>query len=461
MNRKLKVVTALVMIAVMITGCFYGMKRASAATYEEKLKKTRERKAELEKMLETEKQRKADFEKNVADTKKYINELNGEIDQVMAYIESIDIELQKIYDRIEELNNEIFDRELELEQTKEELEEAQISQQKQYEAMKKRIRHIYENGTESFWDMITGAVDFENLLNRAEYRKKITEYDNSLFERYKASTALVDAYKEYLEESIKNLEELKAEAEEESRQQNELSAKKGEQLQAFMDKKQIEEELLFSYGAEVDKAELSIEDIYKLQHEQTEEEKRIEKEEQERLAEIARKAEEERKKKAAEEAARQKELERQYRLHAAEGVVRTWETSINKMIWPLPGDGRTYSGFGPRKAPCPGASTFHQGVDIGGVMGATIVAVLAGRVTGSSYNSSGGNYVQIDHGNGVSTRYLHMSQRLVKVGDYVMQGQPIGLVGSTGISTGSHLHFGVIINGSYVDPMKYIKYTGK
>lgn len=461
MSRKLKAFTSFALILVMVIGCFYGMKRASAATYEEKLKKTRERKAELEKMLETEKQRKADFEKSISDTKKYISELSGEIDKVMEYIAQIDLELQKIYDRIEELNNQIFDREQELEVTKEELAEAVASQQKQYEAMKKRIRYIYENGNESIWEMVTGAVSFENLLNRAEYRKKITEYDNTLLERYKASTALVEAYKEYLEAAIKDLEELKAEAEEEARQQDELSAKKGEQLQEYMAKKQIEEEILYDYGEAIDKAQMSIEEIYKQQKAQTAEEIQIEKEEQERLAELARKAEEERKKKAEEEAKRQKELERQARLHAAEGITLTWETSLKKIIWPLPGDGRTHSGFGPRVAPLPGASTFHKGVDIGGVQGATIVAALAGRVTTCTYSSSGGNYVMIDHGNGVVTKYLHMSKQLVKVGDYVMQGQPIGLVGSTGISTGPHLHFGIIINGEYVDPMKYIKYTGK
>ena len=128
------------------------------------------------------------------------------------------------------------------------------------------------------------------------------------------------------------------------------------------------------------------------------------------------------------------------------------------MIWPLPGDPYRGSGFGPRKAPCAGASTFHKGVDIGGKYGAKIVASLAGKVTYAGYNNSAGNYIEIDHGNGYVTKYLHCSKRLVSRGDYVLQGQVIGLVGSTGVSTAPHLHFGVFIDGVAVDPLRYIRY---
>ena len=457
MSKKRRAVTTVFVIVLMGIACFFGIRRASAASYEEKLKKTQERQAELEKMLAKEKERKAEFEENLAKSKEYLSELTGEIDKVMAYIEEVDKQIQLVSDRLESLNIEIDDREAELEQTKADLAEAEIACQKQYETMKSRIRYVYENGSEGLWELIFSGDGIENLLNRAEYRIKITEYDNSLLDRYKAAQALVEANKAYLEASIANLEELKKEAEAELAQQNELAVRKGEQLEEYMAKRQLEEEIVFNYGEELDKAELSIEEIYRLQEEQQEEEARIRKEEQERLAELARKAEEERKA-AEEERKRKEELERQQRLHAAEGVTLTWETSKDKMIWPLPGDGRTYSGFGPRVAPLPGASTFHQGVDIGGEFGATIVATIAGRVTIATYSSSAGNYIQIDHGNGVCTRYCHCSQLLVRVGDYVMQGQAIGLVGSTGVSTGPHVHFAVLINGAFVDPMKYIKY---
>ena len=102
-------------------------------------------------------------------------------------------------------------------------------------------------------------------------------------------------------------------------------------------------------------------------------------------------------------------------------------------------------------------STNHRGIDIGGVGYTTpIVAAADGVVTISMRSSSAGEYVAVSHGNGVVTQYMHMSSRSVSVGDYVYQGQQLGISGSTGNSTGPHLHFGVMINGSYVDPLDYL-----
>ncbi|WP_312102419.1 peptidoglycan DD-metalloendopeptidase family protein [Lachnoclostridium sp.] len=133
------------------------------------------------------------------------------------------------------------------------------------------------------------------------------------------------------------------------------------------------------------------------------------------------------------------------------------KTDINCMIWPLPSDHNIYAYYGYRKAPTAGASTYHKGLDIGGAYGSSIVSVLAGRVVGTGYNSTSGRYVEIDHGNGVETRYLHCSKILVNVGDYVDQGQTIALVGSTGVSTGPHLHFSLLLNGNNVNPYPYLK----
>ena len=128
------------------------------------------------------------------------------------------------------------------------------------------------------------------------------------------------------------------------------------------------------------------------------------------------------------------------------------------MIWPLPGDHRVYSRIGPRIAPTEGASTYHKGWDIGGEFGAPMVAVLAGRVVSTDYNPSGGNVVKIEHQSGFMSAYCHCSEILVSPGEYVQQGQIIARVGSTGVSTGPHLHFGIQINGEYVDPSPYIGY---
>jgi murein DD-endopeptidase MepM/ murein hydrolase activator NlpD len=133
------------------------------------------------------------------------------------------------------------------------------------------------------------------------------------------------------------------------------------------------------------------------------------------------------------------------------------KTDINCMVWPLPSDHSICTYYGYRVAPTRGASTFHQGLDIGGAKGSKIVAVLSGKVIETGYSSSGGYFVEIDHGKGVISRYLHNSKILVSTGQYVDQGEVISLVGSTGISTAPHLHFSLVLNGKNVDPYPYLK----
>ena len=125
-------------------------------------------------------------------------------------------------------------------------------------------------------------------------------------------------------------------------------------------------------------------------------------------------------------------------------------------IWPIPDSTRITSQFGPRKAPVAGASNYHKGVDVGAPRGTPIYAAACGTVVISTYHYSAGNYVMINHGGGVYTVYMHASKLLVDVGDKVKQGEKIALVGTTGYSTGNHLHFGVRINGTYYDPLDYV-----
>ena len=125
-------------------------------------------------------------------------------------------------------------------------------------------------------------------------------------------------------------------------------------------------------------------------------------------------------------------------------------------MWPATQGSRISSYFGPRSSPTRGASTNHKGIDIPCPTGSDIVASAAGTVVVSQYSSSAGYYIMIDHGNGVSTVYMHNSQLVVSVGQSVEQGQVIAKAGSTGYSTGSHCHFGVMINGSYVNPLDYL-----
>ena len=118
---------------------------------------------------------------------------------------------------------------------------------------------------------------------------------------------------------------------------------------------------------------------------------------------------------------------------------------------------RITSPYGPRNTGIPGASTNHKGVDIGGVGYTTnVLATKAGIVITSAYSSSYGNYVVVSHGQGNTTLYAHMSSRSVSEGDAVAQGDVLGITGSTGVSSGPHLHYEITENGSRVNPLNYL-----
>ena len=135
---------------------------------------------------------------------------------------------------------------------------------------------------------------------------------------------------------------------------------------------------------------------------------------------------------------------------------QTDQPTVSAFTWPCPSSRRVTSDYGPRESPTAGASSNHKGIDIGAAYGADIVAAEAGTVVFAGYSNSGGNYVTVSHGGGLYTVYMHCSSLVVSKGEKVSRGQVIAKVGSTGISTGNHLHFGVSLNGSYVNPWNYL-----
>ena len=117
---------------------------------------------------------------------------------------------------------------------------------------------------------------------------------------------------------------------------------------------------------------------------------------------------------------------------------------------------RLTSPFGMRKHPILGIYRMHNGIDMGAPKSTPIYASRGGQITIAEENDSAGLYVQINHGDGFKSIYMHMEYYIVKVGDYVAQGQVIGYVGTSGLSNGYHLHFGISLNGEYVNPLEYI-----
>ncbi len=416
-------------------------------SYAEKLDEANRRKEELERKKQAVAAQIRENEQKKAD--------------LLDYIAELDLQIMELNDEIERLDADIVTGEEELEQTKVNLLAAQETEAEQYEAMKRRVQYMYENGGESIFELLLGAASLAEVLNRVEYQKEITEYDKQLLTKYTEAKQAVEQHKLLLEAELESLAVLKETAEFNRATLTELAADKSAEIEVYLAQLELDAETFADYAEQITREEANIETI------KEEERKRIEEEERRRKEEEAKRAAEEaeRRRKAeqaakeAQEAMHKAESESDAkRLAAADNVVVKDEKNPDNMIWPLPGDGRIYAYFGPRKAPTAGASTYHRGLDIGGVYGARIVATLSGKVIESTYNASRGNYVAIDHGGGLVTYYMHCSKLLVSPGDEVLQGSVIALVGSTGISTGPHVHYSVAVNGTYVDPLKYVSY---
>lgn len=444
MKRRFRILAVLMLLIIGLTpvleaGAFTPDKAAREA-YEKKLAEAKAHQKELE-------QQKSEAEALI---KKY-SEQKSDLE---AYITDLDLKLNDIALTIFELQEEIEATEAELKVAVEELEAATRREKEQYETMKARVKYIYENGETSYLDVLLNSGSIADILNQFEYVSDMQEYDNSLLDRYEAAKQDVEDRKAALETTLDTLETMREQEEFEQATLNELYELKAKEIEAVTAELGIADEYLFTYIEEISSGQAEIDKIIADEEKRMAEEERLRKEEEERLRreEEARRLAEQR----AAEAQKKKSPSKVYDKDAINYVVQTDETNPYEMIWPLPGDHRTYSKFGPRKAPTKGASTYHQGWDIGGEFGAPIVAVLAGKAIEVRYNSSAGNYVKIEHEPGFVTVYCHMSKQKISEGDYVKQGQIIGLCGSTGVSTGAHLHFSVKINGVYVDPNPYI-----
>lgn len=353
--------------------------------------------------------------KKVESTLKNLEGLKADTE---AYVRELDANLESVSQEVTDLEWRIHDKELDIERVSQELLKSKLEEEQQYEAMKLRIQYMYEKGETNFIDLLLQAEDMAQFLNRAEYIASIAEYDKQRLDEYRTVKLNIAEHEALLVEEHDRLVELKDAAEIKRASVEELLAAKTEELS------KVDMQISSAEG-KISKYEQDI----KAQDDKI---RKIE-------AEIKRK--EEAAKKAAEEAGKQYNT-----------------TSIGNInfIWPCPSSSRITSSFGSRESPTEGASSSHKGIDIGAASGSSIKAAAAGEVTISTYSYSAGNYIMVNHGGGVSTVYMHCSQLLVSVGEQVTQGQEIAKVGSTGVSTGPHLHFGIRVNGDYVNPLSYV-----
>lgn len=409
--------------------------------------------------IDAAKAKKEELEKERKELEQKVEELKQQKEDMNAYIENMDKQYMELMYSIEELEAEIAAHEELLQETQEMLAQVKAQEAEQYDTMKKRIKYLYENGETSFLDVLFGNGSLTDMLNEMEYRAAITEYDNGLLERYNATKLQVEATEELLTAQLEEMNALKESREFELAQLEELMQAKATELEALAASIGVDEEMLFLYWDEIVTMGADIEELEKKEAERIAEEERKRKEEEERLR---REAEERERKRKEEEERRRQEEEEQKRQEELLAELRR-NQDIENMLWPVPKSGRVTSDYGYRNAPVNGASTFHQGIDIGvgnlARADRTVVAALAGTVIETGYSTSGGNYIYIDHGNGLVTRYLHAYKIYVKEGQKVERGEEIMEAGTTGYSSGPHLHFGVWVNGVSVDPLLYIDYS--
>lgn len=353
----------------------------------------------------------------IDNAKKQAEDLKNKKSSAESEKNSLAKELETKVKEMEDVEKKISAKETEISKKEDELVQAKVDENTQYDSMKKRIKYMYENGNTHFIEILCDSKSIGEFLNNAEYINTISTYDRNM---------LVE-FQDVVKEVEKQEENLQAEYKELNTMQDDI-VKKQESLTALINEKSAE--------------------IASLDSELTQTNSKIKK---------------------LEEAAAAAQRKQQEAAAAAAAAASSGSSSGS-------GGGSSYvpsnsvvvSGSGQFTNPCPGASisstfgyrdfdgAFHKGLDLAAAEGTPTYAAAAGTVIIAGWSSSAGNWVVIDHGNGLVTKYMHHSALAVSAGQTVTKGQQIGYVGNTGNSFGAHLHFQVEVNGSAVDPQGYL-----
>ena len=383
-------------------------------------------------------QEKKTLENDLQKAKELIDSLKGSKEDIQSEVEKLDKQLNEISGKVKEFESRLSKKRQEIADTESALNKAKEQEKKQYRNMKKRIQFMYENGQTSYVEILLSADSFTDFLNAVEYITQISQYDRKMLKEYQNMQVTIADTQKTLETDYASLQSLQAKVQEEKQAVAALeSAKKGE-LNDVADDLTDAQTVAKAYEAEIQAQNEVIAQIQAAQKRAAE---------QQAAQQQAQAAEENQ---GATDAAGENQNTAQNTTPSGNGQ------STGTMMWPCPSSKRVTSDYGPRTSPTNGASSNHKGIDIGAAYGADIVAADGGTVLVATYSSSGGNYVIIDHGGGLCTVYMHASSLTVSAGQTVSKGQVIAKVGSTGISTGNHLHFGVTLNGVYVSPWGYV-----
>lgn len=337
----------------------------------------------------------------------------SEISAILAQKQTVDRQVFLLYESIAKTDAQVRALSLAIATRQEELDAAQKQLREQKEAYRQRIRTMEEDGKLSYWSILLQARSFFDFLDRLEMVQEIAVSDQQRLQQIQEAADAVAAAQSALAAE---------KAVQESIQLDQQAA-----AQLLMEKQTQSEILLQQLIARGDEYELLLHKGEEAQNELMEQ--------------IAQKQDE------FDKAAYEEWLASQKPITPPDDC--EWLTPLTSY--------RLTSPFGMRKHPILGIYRMHNGIDMGAPKMTPIYASRGGQVTIAEENDSAGLYVQINHGDGFKSVYMHMEYYIVKVGDYVAQGQVIGYVGTSGLSNGYHLHFGISLNGEYVNPLEYIE----
>ena len=344
----------------------------------------------------------------ISEKKQEASQLEADKAAAEAEKSALSTELNTVIASMTQTQEDLTKKQDEIVQTADELDKARIEENDQYESMKLRIQYMYENGDAEFIEILCSATSFSDLLNKAEYITTMSSYDRDLLTKFQETVKVVEEKEAKLKEEEEELLVIQNSLIEQQAQVETLLANKNIELANLEDAIGQNAKELQALIAEAEAAA-------------------------------------QRQKEAAAAAASSGGGS------AGPGVI----SGSGQLSNPCP-SGSLTSNYGYRPIPTPGATANHAGIDIGAPSGTPVYAASDGTVTTVAYNSGRGNYIIVNHGNGLQTLYQHLSASYVSSGQSVSRGQNIGAVGSTGVSTGPHLHFEVHVNGSPVNPMGYL-----
>ena len=350
--------------------------------------------------------------------------------KAQSYIEEIDKKLTKLSTDIYNTEQKLGKTQENIKKTEKKLKKAQESVKGQYADMKLRIQYMYENGDTQLLDLILNSSSITEFLNKAEYISELSQYDRKMLQKLKNTRQEIADSKKSLEKDEKSLVTMQTKQKADKQELEGTIASKKSELAGYEDLLEQNE----ASGAALDEE--------------------IKKQEEKVAAARA----------AATTAPTQAATRAPSSNSSTPSTPSTTKPDANPgsssgWIYPVPGHTSISSNYGYRKDPFSGSSTFHNGIDFPAPAGTPVVAVADGTVVWANYNATAGNWTGILHSNGVTSVYMHQSSILVSVGQHVSQGQTIGLVGTTGSSTGNHLHLGATSGttpGNWINPWNYL-----